>query len=151
MSVSASVVRKIMRGSVWARNICSALIGLGIVTLAFVCITAAMGGIAGQKVSIGPYIFSPAALEPLPARVYVVLITLIGGALMMASLLLIRAVFADLALGNIFCEANVRRIRNLGWLTIAGGVGGWLVVFTNAAFFMLAGHHEITYTGEPPV
>jgi hypothetical protein len=149
MSVSASQVQKIMRGSALARHITSVLVAFGFVVLVFVCISVAMGGIAGQRVSVGPYVFSPAALQAWSARLYVILITLIGGGLAMASLLLIRAVFTDLARGNIFCDANVRRIRNLGWLTIAGGILWWLIPVADAAYFMLTGHDGITFRDQP--
>lgn len=143
MSVSASVVQKIMRGSAWARNITSVFAALTIVAVMFTGITVAMGGIAGQKVLVGPYVFSPGALGPWTNRLFVMLVVLIGGALVTASMLLIRSVFADLARGNIFCDANVRRIRSLGWLSIAGGIGCWLVPVASAALVALTGHDGI--------
>ena len=85
MSVSASLVRRITRGSVWARNITSVLFAFGLVTLIFMCIPVAMGGIAGQSVSVGPYVFTSAALEPWTARLYVLLMLLVGGSLAMAA------------------------------------------------------------------
>jgi hypothetical protein len=54
-------------------------------------------------------------------------------------------VFANLAQGNIFCEANVRHIRNLGWLTIAGGILCWLIPVADAAYFTLTHNHGITF------
>jgi hypothetical protein len=42
----------------------------------------------------------------------------------------------------------VRRIRNLGWLAIAIGIFYWLIPLTNAAYFMLAGHADITFRDE---
>jgi Protein of unknown function (DUF2975) len=149
MSVSASQVQKIMRWSALARNITSVPIAFGGVGLVVMFVVIAMGGVTGQKVFVGPYIFTPGALEPWSARLYVMLMLLAGGALAMAALLQIRAVFADLARGNIFCDANVRRIRNLGWLTIAGGIGCWLIPVTNAAYFMLSGHDDIAFRDEP--
>ena len=151
MGVTTSRVQKIMRGSAFARNITSVLIGLWAVVLVFVSITVAMGGIAGQPVGVGPYVFPSAALEPWTARIYIIVMWLAGGGLAMAALLLIRGVFADLARGNIFCDANVRRIRNLGWLTIAGGICQWLIPIANAKYFMLTGHDYLTYRGEPPL
>jgi hypothetical protein len=145
MSVSASLVRKITRGSVWARNATSVLFAFGLVTLIFLCVPVAMGGIAGQPVAVGPYVFASAALEPWTARLYVLLVLVVGGALAMAALLMIRSVFANLAQGNIFCEANVRHIRNLGWLTIAGGILCWLIPAADAAYFMLTDHRGITF------
>jgi hypothetical protein len=118
------------------------------VTVAAIGVFVAMGGPTG-KLSIGPYVFSQAALQSWSARGYVIVMWLIFGALSLISLLLIRAVFADLAQGNIFCAANVRRIRNLGWLTIAGGVGGWLLPFVNATYFMFTGHHNIEFQDQP--
>ena len=150
MSVSASQVRKIMRASVWARNITSCLVAFALVGVTFMCVLVAMGGAPGQKIVVGSYIFSQAAIEPWSARVYVMLFVAIAGAMAIASLFLIRSVFEDLARGNIFCEANVRRIRNLGWLAIAIGIGAWLLPFTNAAYFMLTGHAGITFASEPP-
>jgi hypothetical protein len=67
----------------------------------------------------------------------------------MAALLLVRGVFTDLARANIFCEANVRRIRSLGWLTIAGGFGCWLIPFANGAYVMLTGRDDLTFGNEP--
>jgi len=151
MSVSASQVQKIMRASVWARNITTAFITVVVLGLMFLLFRFAHGDSGGLKVFVGPYIFPEAALEPWSARLYAMLMLLISGALAMASLLLIRSVFADLARGNIFCDANVRRIRNLGWLTIAGGVVYWLIPVANAAYFMLTGHDDITYRDEPPL
>lgn len=144
MSVSASVVRRIMRGSVWARNITDCFVALALVVGVFMCVLIVLGGVHGQpKILLGPYFILQAALEPWSTRVYVVFILSIGGALGITALFMIRSVFADLARGNIFCDANVRRIRNLGWLTIGGGVYYWLVPVANAAFFMLAGHDNI--------
>jgi hypothetical protein len=151
MSVSASLVRKITRGSVWARNTTSVLFAFGLVGLIFMCVPVLMGGIAGQAVSVGPYVFTSAALEPWTARVYVLLVSLVYGALAMAALLMIRSVFANLAQGNIFCEANVRLIRNLGWLTIAGGILCWLIPVADAAYFMLTKHRGITFQDPPTV
>jgi Protein of unknown function (DUF2975) len=150
MSVSASQVRKIMRASVWARNITSCLIAFALVGVTFMCVLVAMGGTPGQRIFIGSYIFSQAAIEPWSARVYVMLFAVIAGAMVIASLFLIRAVFEDLARGNIFCEANVRRIRNLGWLAIAVGICALLLPFMNATYFMLTGHAGITFRSEPP-
>src|SRR3982751_3801560 len=145
MSVSASLVQKIMRGSVWARNTTSILFAFGLVTLIFLCVPVAMGGIAGQPVSIGPYVFASAALQPWTARLYVLLMLVVGGSLAMAALLMVRSVFTNLALGNIFCAANVRHIRNLGWLTIAGGILCWLIPVADAAYFSLNDHRGITF------
>ena len=151
MSVSASVVRKIMRGSVWARNITDCFVAFELVAVLFTFVLVALGGIQGQKIFLGPYVMLPAALGPWSTRVYVMLLLLIAGAIWVGSLYLVRSVFADLARGNIFCEANVRRIRNLGWLSIASGIFGWLAVFANAAFFMLAGHHGVAFQDQPPL
>jgi hypothetical protein len=145
MSVSPSLVRKIMRGSVWARNTTSVLYAFGLVGLIFLCVPVGMGGIAGQPVTLGPYVFASAALVPWTARAYVMLMLLAGGALALAALLMIRSVFANLAQGNIFCEANVRHIRNLGWLTIAGGILCWLMPVADGAYFMLTQHQGITF------
>ncbi len=144
MSVSASVVRKIMRGSVWARNITDCLVVLSLVAMLFMCVLVALGGIHGQpKITLGPYVILQAALEPWSSRVYAVLMLSVGVALGIAALFMIRSVFADLARGNIFCDANVRRIRSLGWLTIAGGIYYWLLPVANAVFFSVAGHDNI--------
>src|SRR5262245_27000487 len=105
MSVSASQVRKIMRASVWARNITSGLIAFALVGVTFMGIFIAMGGVPGQKVIICSYVFTSAGLESWAARVYVIVMMAIGGAVAVTSLFLIRAVFEDLARGNIFCEA----------------------------------------------
>jgi len=151
MSVTTGQVQKIMRGGVWGRNITSCVIGLAVVGLVVTCIFIAMGGVAGQTVSLGPYTFPRAALEAWPARIYVASTMMTFGAMAIASLFLIRGVFADLARGNIFCAANVRRIRNLGWVAIAIGVFNWLLPLTNAAYFMLAGDADVTTRAEPPL
>ena len=151
MSVTTSQVEKIMRGGVWGRNITSCVIGLALVGLIVTCVFIAMGGVAGQTVSIGRYHFPRAALEAWPARLYVAATMTTFGAMAIASLYLIRGVFSDLALGNIFCAANVRRIRNLGWLAIAIGVFSWLLPLTNAVYFMLAGQPDVTSSAEPPL
>ncbi|HUR20657.1 MAG TPA: DUF2975 domain-containing protein [Vicinamibacterales bacterium] len=105
----------------------------------------AIGGIAGQPVTVGPYVFASAALEPGTARLYVLLVLVVGGGLALAALLMVRSVFANLAQGDIFCEANVRHIRNLGWVTIAGGILCWLIPVADAAYLMLTDHHGITF------
>jgi hypothetical protein len=150
MSVSASVVRKIMRGSVWARIVTDCLVGFAVVGVLFNCVLMALGGIRGQKVLLGPYVISSAALQPWSTRVYVMLMMSIIGAIWIGSLYMVRSVFADLARGNIFCEANVRRIRNLGWLTIAGGIFGLLLPAANAAYLMVAGEPHVLFENEPP-
>ena len=86
-----------MRGSVWARNITSCLVAFSLVGVTFLCILVAIGGIPGQKIFIGPYVFTQAALEPWSARVYVLLMLAIGGAMAIASLFLMRSVFNDLS------------------------------------------------------
>jgi hypothetical protein len=145
MSVSASLVRRITRGSVWARNATSVLFAFGLVGLIVLCIPVLMGGIAGQPVAVGPYVFASAAMEPWTARLYVLLVLVVSGSLALAALSMVRSVFANLAQGNIFCEPNVRHIRNLGWLTIAGGILCWLIPFADAAYFALTDHRGITF------
>ena len=97
MSISASLVRKVTRASVWARNITSVVFAFALVAVVASCFFVAMGGVAGQSVALGPYVFTAAALEPWSARIYVIVMFLVGGALALAlaALLLIRAVFAD--------------------------------------------------------
>jgi hypothetical protein len=149
MSVSAEQVRKIMRWSAVARNITSIPIAFGGVGLVVLFFTITVGGFPGQPVAVGPYTFPPGALEPWSARLYIMAMLLVGGGLAMAALLLVRGVFTDLARANIFCEANVRRIRSLGWLTIAGGFGCWLIPFANGAYVMLTGRDDLTFGNEP--
>jgi hypothetical protein len=138
-----------MRGSVWARNATSVVFAFGLVTLIFLCVPVLMGGIAGQPVAVGPYVFASAALGPWTARLYILLVLVVGGGLAMAALLMVRSVFANLAQGDIFCAANVRHIRNLGWLTIAGGILCWLIPVADAAYLMLTDHYGITFQDPP--
>jgi hypothetical protein len=149
MSVTTSQVQKIRKGGVWGRNITSCIIAFAIVGVSVICLLAAMGGVQGSTISMGPYKFPSTALEPWSARVYVLSMLAGFGAMAIASLYLIRAVFTDLALGNIFCESNVRRIRNLGWLAIAIGIYYWLIPLTYAAYAMLAGPLGFTSRDEP--
>jgi hypothetical protein len=148
MSVTTGQLQKIRRSGVWGRNIASCLIAFALVEVTFMCLLVARGGVPGQVISLGPYQFPSTALEPWSGRVYVASMLATFSALAIASLYLIRAVFSDLALGNIFCGANVRRIRNLGWVAIAIGIFYLLLPLTKTAYFMLASQADIAFRDE---
>ena len=148
MSVTTSQLQKIRTSGVWGRNIASCLIAFAIVEMTFMCLLVAKGGVPGQVVSLGPYQFPSSALEPWSGRAYIASMMATFSALAIASLYLIRGVFSDLALGNIFCVANVRRIRSLGWVAIAIGIFYWLLPLTKAAYSLLAGQAHITFRDE---
>ncbi len=150
MSVSTSQMQKIMQGSVTARRVCSVLIGLWLVALTYGLFGIANGGFDWGHVTVGLYVFPNEALRSWSTRLYAMTLLLTSMGFGLGVLILLRSVFADLAHGKIFCDANVRRIRNLGWLNIAGGAVSWLMPFANAAFFTLAGHDDITYTSKWP-
>lgn len=145
MNVTAGQVQKVMRGSVWAWRMTSVFVGMVVVGGPILLLTIVGGGFHDRTFHMDPFVFSW-ALESWSARIYVMLVCLINLALMFTTLLQIRAVFADLAGGRIFCDANVLRIRRIGWLTIAGGVWSWLLPLTNPVYSMLTGHDGlITY------
>ena len=79
MSVSANLVRKITRGSGWARSLTDCLVAFALVGVLFTCVLIALGGIHGQDVLLGPYVIQSAALGPWSTRVYATVMLLIVG------------------------------------------------------------------------
>lgn len=144
MSVSASQVRKIMRASAWARSIAT----VAMVWMAFawgIGLLGAAGVFPKLQDTIDRHFFPITELDSWPFRIWAMLVVLGYAALWVGSTWLLRSLFSNFARGEIFCEANVRRIRGLGWLLIGGGLFIWLLPLANALIFRALGHYGTAY------
>ncbi len=150
MNVTKNQVQRVMRASVWGRRISTALIGMTVASLVVVLFVLITGKpLTNFKFSISAYVFTQDSLTRLPVKVWIVSFFLIATTLGIGWLYLLRTVFANLARGEIFCEANVRHIRNMGLLIIAGGLLVWIAPLANATIFMFAGHDGIESRATP--
>jgi hypothetical protein len=138
MNVTTEQVRKVMRASAVARGITTALLVMTVLAFFWVMYIV-LGARASSTIRIGDASFPASALQHLPLKLWVAAFTIAITAFGFSFIYLLRRVFANLAVGEIFCEANVRHIRHLGLLLIAGGVFAWLVPLLNTAFFAMAG------------
>jgi hypothetical protein len=146
MSVTTNQVQKVMKASAYARGITTFLLVTVLAALAVALFTVITGlPNAKIKFSVSAYVFSHDSLQSLPVKIYILLFTVIVAGFALGFLYLLRSVFANLARGEIFCAANVRNIRNMGSLMIAGGILAWLTPIANATFFMFAGHDGIEF------
>ncbi|MBC8025983.1 MAG: DUF2975 domain-containing protein [Steroidobacteraceae bacterium] len=150
MNVATNQVEKVMRGSAYARGITTFLI-LAILPMFAVVTLSLFAGWPKPpfKFSVGAYVFSHESLGSLPVKLWVLGCISLGCVLGVGILYLLRSVFANLARGEIFCAANVRIIRKLGWLLIFGGLFNWLAPLASAAFFMFVGHDGIEFRDVP--
>jgi hypothetical protein len=145
MSVTTNQVQRVMRASVWARRVATgvmAVMVVGLVWAAFVVLSASSTG--RGKVTIAQFVFTSSALESWAVKFWVLLVLSIIAALGLTFLYLLRSIFSNLARGEIFCATNVRHIRSLGLLVIAGGALQWLATIATATYFMFAGYDKIS-------
>lgn len=152
MSVTTEQVHKVMRASAWARAISTFVIAtmFAALTVAMFSLLAGMPA-PNFRFSISAYVFSHESLQSLPVKIYVVAFTLLVAALAIGFVYLLRRVFANLARGDIFCDANVRNIRHMGTLMIVGGLLAWIAPLVNATIFRVVGHEGIEYRDVPIV
>lgn len=146
MSVTTNQVQKVMKASVWGRRISTVVIFMMIAALVislFVVITGRP--YSNFKFSIGAYVFSHETLQSPAVKIWIVTYTMLVATLAVGFVYLLRSVFANLARGEVFCEANVRAIRNMGLLIIWGGLLTWIAPLANATIFMFAGHDGIAF------
>ncbi len=145
MSVSASQVQKIMRASVWAKNIATGLMILTAPLWGIGLLVSAGAIHPNISITIDRNIFPMSAFESWPLKFWAMLNLLVFAAVYLGSIYLLRCVFSNLARGEIFCAANVRHMRGLGMLMIAGGVLAWLLPVVNPAIFAMVGYDSIMY------
>lgn len=146
MSVTTQQVQKVMRASVWGRRICTVAIFMMLAALLIAMFVVITGRpYTNFKFSISPYVFSPDSLRSLTVKIWIVAFTSLAATLAIGSIYLLRSVFANLARGEIFCEANVRAIRNIGLLIIGSGLLVWIAPLAHATIFMFAGHDGIGF------
>jgi hypothetical protein len=152
MSVTTNQVQKVMRVSRYARGISTFVIVTMLAALA-VAMFSLLAGVPTSKFkfSIGTYVFSHESLTSLPLRIYILAFTTIVAAVAIGFVYHLRRVFANLAGGEIFCEANVRNIRQMGNLLIVGGLLGWLAPIANATILAFVGHAGIEYRDMPMI
>jgi hypothetical protein len=145
MSVTTNQVQRVVRASVWARRITTFLMAVmvaGLIWATFFVFTASPT--SGAKIKIAQYVFTATALQFWAVKLWVMLFNAVVGALGFAFFYLLRSIFTNLSRGEIFCAPNVRHIRGLGLLLIAGGVLQWLMPFANSFYFMLTGYDKIS-------
>jgi hypothetical protein len=150
MSVTTSQVQKVMRASVYARRITTFLMGLMLFGFTGALLSLTTGFPSSTfKFSISSYVFSHQSLQTWPAKLYVMTVLLLIFSTLLGFLYLLRSVFVNLARGEIFCAANVKNIRYMGLLIIAGVFFEILTTLANATIFMYLGHEGITYRDRP--
>jgi hypothetical protein len=147
MNVTTNQVQRVMRASVWARRVTSGVMALMVAGLAFVVFFVFAAPVAGGsgKVTIGNYVFTTVALQSSHVKFWVMLVLAIVAALALTFVYLLRSIFSNLSRGEIFCDPNVRHIRRLGLLLIAGGVLQWLLPVATAVFFRNVGFAPFAY------
>ena len=146
MSVTTEQVRKVMKISAYARRITTFFLACVLAAFSVGMLSLLFGWPASTfKFSISTYVFSHETLRATPVKIWVLAYLTLACALFASLVYLLRSVFANLARGEIFCPANVRIIRNMGWLMIMTGALGLLTPFANATFFMFAGHQGIEH------
>jgi hypothetical protein len=143
MSVTADEVQKVIRASVWARRIATSMLALIVAGLAWSIYFLLTAPMHGGKVTIGHHVFPAAALQPWDVKVWMIAVFLLVAALALTFVFLLRSIFSNLARGEIFCHPNVRHIRGLGLLLIAGGILQWIVPIATAAYLVSMGHGDI--------
>jgi hypothetical protein len=121
-----------------------ALIAAGLLWSIYFVLTAPL---LGGKITIGHNVFPAAALQPWHVKVWVLAVFVIVAALALTFVSLLRSIFSNLARGEIFCHPNVRHIRGLGLLLIAGGILQWVVPVATAAYLVSMGHDDIAFAG----
>ena len=150
MSVTTEQVRKVMRVSAYARGITTFVIIMILAALTVALFSLLTGSPAPKfKFSISAYVFSHESLQSPQIKAYIIAFIVLTAALGVGFLYHLRRVFSNLARGEIFCDANVRNIRHMGTLLIAGGLLSWLAPILNATVFMFAGHQGIEYRDVP--
>ncbi|HEX6998812.1 MAG TPA: hypothetical protein VF322_11760 [Gammaproteobacteria bacterium] len=125
---------KIRRFGRYAHALCLAVIAAAaLFTVWLACTILFAPGPAGVRVSLGPYFITADKITTAGIKLYALLVTALVSGLMLAALLALRALFADLAAGAIYTQENVARIRRLGLLTLATAVAGIVVPVASTA------------------
>jgi hypothetical protein len=150
MSVTTNQVRKVMRASAYARGVTTLVVAM-ILAAGTVATLSLLTGwpVSTFKFSIGAYVFSHDSLRSLPVKFWILGYSWLGAGIFVGILYLLRSVLSNLARGEIFCGANVRLIRKLGWLLILGGAFDFVAPMVSATFFMFVGHEGIDFRDVP--
>jgi len=144
MDVTTNQVERVMRASVWGRRIATFVIALMVAGLIWAVLVVVAAPQLGGRVKIGEYVFTAAALQSWAVKSWVLLFIALVAALGLPFAYLLRSIFANLARGEIFCHPNVRHIRSLGLLIIAGGALQILAPIATTAYFMVVGYGNIS-------
>ena len=137
-----SEIQKVRRFSRYARIVCSAIFGLGLVGVIFTLLVAALG-------LFFPKIHSATtALAMTPElKMWMTLLTGVIAGVMLASVYQLYRLFGNLAAGAIYTPENVRRVRHVGLLWLLLAALGIVIPFASAIrhqvrFSRLDGRHS---------
>lgn len=130
---SAQVLR--VRGySLFARRLCSVLLVLLAISVAFVIYAVLDSpGSGNVKFLVGNYTVAANHVDSLALKAWLLLVMLIGFALAAAILWLLRSLFANLSQGEIFSSSNALQIRRLAWVILIIGVLQIIMPICNGA------------------
>jgi hypothetical protein len=145
MDVTTNQVQRVMRASVWARRFTTCSMVLMVAGLIWAVLAVVTAPLLGGTAKIGPYAFTAAEMQSWSVKSWVLLFIAPVAALGLTFVYLLRSIFSNLARGEIFCHPNVRHIRGLGLLIIAGGALKVLAPFLTAIYFMVVGYDKIAH------
>jgi hypothetical protein len=124
-----SEIQKIRRFSRYARIVCSAIVGFGLVGIILMLLLAALGlffpKIHGATTAL--------AMTP-QLKMWTTLVTSVMAGVMLAGVYQLYRLFGSLAAGAIYTPENVRRVRRLGLLSLLWAV---LAIAIPSALFAL--------------
>jgi hypothetical protein len=145
MDVTTSQVQRVMRASVWARRFTTFTMALMLAGVIWAVLAVVMAPLLGGTAKIGPYTFAGAEMQSWSVKSWLLLFIALVATLGLTFIYLLRSIFSNLARGEIFCNPNVRHIRSLGFLIIAGGVLKVLAPILTASYFMVVGYDKISH------
>lgn len=108
-----SEIRKVRRFSHYARVVCSTIFGFGVVGIAFTLLVAALG-LFFPKIHIAT---TALAMTP-ELKLWTTLVTGVMTGVVLAGVYQLYRLFGNLAAGAIYTPENVRRVRQLGLLSL---------------------------------
>jgi hypothetical protein len=112
-----SEIQKVRRFSHYARAVCSAIFGFGLVAIIFMLLVAALG-LFFPKIHIAT---TALAMTP-QLKMLTTLVTGVTTGVMLAGVYQLYRLFCSLAAGAIYTPENVRRVRRLGLLSLLSAV-----------------------------
>jgi hypothetical protein len=124
-----SEIQKVRRFSHYARVVCSAIFGFGLVGISFMLILAALGLFLPQVHAVT----TAQAMTP-QLKLWMTLLSGVTVGVMLAGVYQLYRLFGNLATGAIYTTENVRRVRSLGLLSL---LWAGLAIAIPSALFVL--------------